>query len=200
MPNLLKRIDKVWTALALIAAIFIAGGTAAIDYFDVRSAVIHLEKKEASRTYWRIKKKMDNKSADIYEMAEWCEAASILGYECDMSGAAPSASIFNKAFAGSMSQQYRSFPLSEKELAFLRETSKRYSYWQYINKRGKVRRPFTLSKNINTDRWRKKEYCRIANEVHVSLMSRMPPQYRSPYVCPKPFTERLPTTRKRYLN
>jgi hypothetical protein len=174
----LTKIDKAWTALTLIAAIFVAGAVAAIDYWELRDTVTDLDKKEASRTYWRIKAKMEKKRADIYELSEWCEAAHKLGYECQTGNIQPHSLLIKPAFAGGP------MPIEKEDYFFFRETHNRYLYWRDVLKRPGQ---FKVSRDAYVDREAKTRYCAIGLRLHTDLMVRVPRQMRRNYRCPPEF-------------
>jgi hypothetical protein len=175
----LKRVDKTWTALGLIVAIFLAGAGWAVDYWELRETVNDLQRAEASRTYWRIKAKMESRTADIYDLSEWCSAARVLGYDCNMKSARPRTGLISSAFAGDYI-----LPVEKRDYLFFREAHARLIYWRKLRiKPG----PFQLSRDRAIDRQRKLRYCRIARQLHADLSRKVPRQYRRPFRCPSEF-------------
>lgn len=173
-----SKIEKSWAVIGVIAAIFIAGSAASIDYWELRSTVQTLDVKEASRTYWRILSKMKNKKADIYEMAEWCEAAHKLGYDCKTEKYSPSLSFIPKAQAGNYTG------ISREDYYFFREAHNQYQYW--LRSTGGVGY-FRLSNNTSQDRFLKNRFCRLGTLLQRDLNRRLSSRYRKTFICPTPF-------------
>jgi len=175
MRAVLKRVDRGWTALSLIAAIFIAGGVATVDYVQLRDTVESLDIREAGREFFRLQAKIDEGTADQIDIIDWCQAAARIGAGCEMEGKKPSAGLIPRAWAARFSD------IGEREWRWFRRAH--YSYQIWLRRTG-GRGWFYLSRDYRKDRTLKRRYCSIGQRAWSARISRFPIRMRRRYACP----------------